>query len=97
LRKSNTRNLTLSRGKHALVSKIASDEDVQFHWSIVAADFGEAEEKILLDMIIDLWVTIQGFSFVSGWIEAYKQSNKRNLQKSKALRSGLYCSRDSDQ
>jgi len=65
LRKSNTRNLTLSGGKHALFSKIASDEDVQFHWSIVAADFGEAEEKILLDMIIDLWVTIQGFSFVS--------------------------------
>jgi len=54
LRKSNTRNLILSGGKHALVSKIASDEDVQFHWSIVAADFGEAEEKILLDMIIDL-------------------------------------------
>ena len=97
LRKSNTHNLTLSGGKHALVSKIASDEAVQFHWSVVAADFGEAEEKILLDMIIDLWVTIRGFSFVSGWIEAYKQSNKRNLQKSKALRSDLYCSRDSDQ
>jgi len=31
LRKSNTRNLTLSGGKHALFSKIASDEDVQFH------------------------------------------------------------------
>ena len=52
------------------------DEDVRFNLCIAAADFGEAEEKILLEMIVALWVTICGFSFVSGWIEQYKQTNK---------------------
>ena len=91
LRKSNMQSLSLSGGKH-LLCKITSDEDVHFNWCITAADFGEAEEKILLEMIIELWVTIRGFSFVSGWIEQYKQANKKTLQKSKALRSGLFSS-----
>ena len=89
LRKSNMRSLS-SGGKHLLITKLSSDEDVRFNWCIAAADFEEAEEKILLDMIIELWVTIRGFSFVSGWIEQYKQSSKKTLQKSKALRSGLF-------
>ena len=72
LRKSNMHSLSSSGGKHLLVGKLSSDENVRFNWCIAAADFGEAEEKILLDMIIELWVTIRGFSFVSGWIEQYK-------------------------
>ena len=34
-------------------------------------------------MIVGLWVTIRGFSFVSGWIAQYKQSSKKTLQKTK--------------
>ena len=45
-------SLSLSGGKHLLISKITSDEDVRFNWCIAAADFGEAEEKILLEKII---------------------------------------------
>ena len=95
LRKSNMQSLSLSGGKHILIGKITSGEDVRFNWCIAAADFGEAEEKILLEMIVELWVTIRGFSFVSGWIEQYKQANKKTLQKSKALRSGLFSSSSS--
>lgn len=94
-RKWKVRSLS-SGGKQALVSKISTDEDVRFYWCIVAADFGEAEEKILLDMIIDLWITVRGFAFVSGWIEQYKQSKKKSLQKSKGLRSGLFSSSSKD-
>ena len=95
LRKSNMQSLSLSGGKHILIGKITSDEDVRFNWCIAAADFGEAEEKILLEMIVELWVTIRGFYFVSGWIEQYKQANKKTLQKSKALCSGLFSSNSS--
>jgi hypothetical protein len=96
LRKTSVHILASSVQRQALLSKIASDEDVRFHWCIVAADFGEEEEKTLLDMIMDLWINIRGFSFVSGRIEQYKQSNKKNLQKSKALCSSLFSGSSTD-
>lgn len=43
LRRSNMRGLSLPGGKDLLISKITSDEDVQFHWCIAAAAFGEEE------------------------------------------------------
>jgi len=89
-RKANMCILSSSATKDLLISRITTDEDVQFNWCLAAAAFGETEEKILLEMIIKLWVTIRGFSFVSGWIEQYKQLNKKTLQKNKALRSGLF-------
>ena len=44
--------------KRILIGKITSDEDVRFNLCIAAADFGEAEEKILLEMIVALWYPI---------------------------------------
>lgn len=43
LRRSNMGGLSLPGGKDLLISKITSDEDVQFHWCIAAAAFGEEE------------------------------------------------------
>ena len=31
----------------------------------------------LLRMIVELYVTIRGFSYANGWIEQYKQTHKR--------------------
>ena len=76
LRRSNMRGLSLPGGKDLLISKITSDEDIQFHWCVAAAAFGEEEGKILLNMIIELWVTVRGFSLVSSWLEQFKQLNE---------------------
>ena len=72
-RKSNMQSLSLSAYSHQ------QDHNVPFNLCIAAADFGEVEEKILLEIIVALclWVAICGFSFVSGWIEQYKQTNKK--------------------
>ena len=43
-------------------------------------------------MIALVGLSVCGFSFVSGWIEQYEQANKETLQKSKALRRGLFSS-----
>ena len=67
-------------GKDLLISKITSDEDIQFHWCVAAAAFGKEEGKILLNMIIELWVTVHGFSFVSGWLEQFKQEDSSEKQ-----------------
>ena len=80
---------TLSAGsKAALVESIATDEDLLFYWSI-SAEWEEKEEQILLWMVIDLWVTVRGFSFAKSMLEMYKQAQKKTVQKSKGVRKQL--------
>ena len=76
----------LSHGmKSTIVKSVIDNEDVAFHWSIVAVEADE-EEEILLEKIIELWVAIRGFSFARSWMEMFKQSTKKGTQRSKALR-----------
>ena len=80
---------TISAGfKDLLIEAITSDEDVQFFWSILPAEW-EEEELVLFQMIINLWITIRGFSFAGSWLEMHKQSNKKTVQKSKGIRKHL--------
>ena len=66
---------TLSAGSKAeLVESITTDEDVLFYWSILSAEWEEKEEQILLRMLIELWVTVRGFSFAKSMLEMYKQA-----------------------
>ena len=69
---------TLTTGsKAAVVQSTATDEEVLFYWSIISAEW-EEEEQILLRMIIELWVTIRGFSFARSMMEMYKQAQKKS-------------------
>ena len=61
---------------------IKNDDDVQFFWSLVAADWEEEKAQALLS---DLWITIRGFSFASSWIEKFKTEHKKAVQKSKGV------------
>ena len=61
------------------------NEDVQFFWSIIGADWDENCGSVLLQMLVSQWVKIRGFSFASAWIEKYKTT----IQKSKGVRKQL--------
>ena len=54
------------------------------------ADIEDDKTTILLKMIMELFVTIRGFSFAKSFMELYKQSAKKSTQKSKALRRKIY-------
>ena len=71
------------------MSKILCDEDVLFYWAIVSADWGVKDSNMLLQEIVEHFVTIRGFSFASGWMEKYKKATKKSTQKSKGLRKQL--------
>ena len=78
-----------SDSKKELLTKIASDAEVQFWWAIVAIDVGdETEDANLLHEIVNSWVTIRGFSMTSNWLEQYKLA-KKSIKKTKSLRKGL--------
>ena len=76
----------------ALRASIIGNQDVVFYWSIAAAQFDEKEAELLLEKITDLWITVRGFAYTSGWLEQYKQKEKKGIQKSKSLRTRVQCS-----
>lgn len=75
--------------KNAAKEEIMKNEDVLFYWSLVSVSFDEAESNELLNQIIQQWITVRGFSCVSGFMERYKQKNEKSTQKSKGLRKTL--------
>ena len=74
----------LGQGSRAEIEKkMLEDEEILFAWSIASVD---KTSSILLKMIVELWLTIRGFSFAGAFIEQYKSATKKSLQRSKALR-----------
>ncbi|XP_065917789.1 uncharacterized protein [Dysidea avara] len=79
--------------KEEIVEKVTSSDDVEFYWLISTADFKIGEKEVhsaLLKEIVQLYVTIRGFSYASFWMEKFKQSAKKSTQRSKSLRRDLY-------
>lgn len=72
-----------------LKEEIPGDEDVQFQWAIISANWDREEAQTLLPLIIQLWVTIRGFSYASAWMEKHKQTTKKSTQKTKGVRKQL--------
>lgn len=80
----------LSVGMRKEIKKsIVEDVDVKANWSVVAQDMDEDVGSVLLGKIIDVWITIRGFSFAGAYMELYKQRAKTTLQRSKGLRKKL--------
>lgn len=79
--------------KKEIIADVTSNDDVLFYWIIATADFEIDDEEVhemLLKMIVELYITIRGFSYASGWMEKYKQYSKQSTQRSKSLRRDLY-------
>ena len=72
-----------------VVEKISANNDVSFYWCILSTDICSNDADYVLNTLIEMWVTVRGFSFVNGWIELYKQNKKQNLQRSKSLRKKI--------
>ena len=49
-----------------MYSVIAND-DVLFHWCLLSFETDDEDATQLLRMLVDLWITIRGFSFLSSW------------------------------
>ena len=63
---------------------LCGDDAVQNKWSDLADEW-EEEAKVLLDMIIELWVTVRGHSTAGAMMETHQIQKKQSLQKSKSI------------
>ena len=69
---------------------IVGDDEVQFKWTFLSIAIDSEEEvQELLHEIVQLWVTVRGFSIAASWMETYKQATKQTKQKSTSLRKHL--------
>ncbi len=76
--------------KEDLIGSVASNDDVQFYWSMVSIDIDdEVVSRDLLLEIITYWLTIRGFSVAREWMEMYKRGTVKTTKKSKPLRKSL--------
>ena len=75
--------------KNKVIKSIRADIDVNYYMGRVAEDVDESVRNELLAEIVNLYVTVRGFSFAKSWLEIYKQEQRKKLQKSKSLRSKL--------
>lgn len=73
-------HLKLMRGsKQSLICDVMEDEDVQSCWTMIAVREEDAQE--LLQNIVELWLTIRGFSTTAVWLEEYKRALQDNQEK----------------
>lgn len=77
-------------GKSVIIDYVLKNNDVQFYSSMLSVDIQEEQHNSeLLQHIIQLWLTIRGFSISKAWMEDYKCAVKSSTAKSKGLRKNL--------
>ena len=76
--------------KDEWIHAVVVDQDVQFFSTILSTNIDdEANVCQLLQEIVDLWVTIRGFSTTSSWMEQYKRTEQKTTRRVKGLRKSL--------
>lgn len=80
---------TSIEAKEMMTTSVRENEDVLFFWSLLSADWSVESADALLKMIVEHWTVVRGFSYVSAFLEKYKQDKKKTVQKSKGLRKTL--------
>ena len=60
-----------------IIRNIITNDDVDFYWLIAYFKIHETEE--LLYRMVELYVTVRGFSYASAWLEKYKQRTKKSM------------------
>ena len=76
--------------KRCVLEKIVKNEDVQFNWLLLSQDIDDvAHAEHLLTEIVNLWVTIRGYSIAASWMAEYKKNARKTTQKSTGLRKSI--------
>ncbi len=75
---------TEDEGKVGIIQFFSVDENVQFYWSMIAADIEDDVELYeLLKGIVELWLNIRGFSISKMWMEKQKVESRESVRQKK--------------
>ena len=76
--------------KDTAMKALLKSDDL-FEWCLIAVEADDDISTLVLEKIVELYVTVRGFAFAKSCMEMYKQVKKKTVQKSRALRSKLAC------
>ena len=82
--------------KSTVVKAIMENEEVLFHWCMLTAESEDKDAEVVFGMLVDMWITVRGFSFASQWLEVYKREkinffkDQRHYVKT-LIKITLYC------
>ena len=75
--------------KKEIIEGVMGNDDVLFHWNNLAVDIINKQNSMeLLGHIVQLWLTIRGFSISKAWMDKYKVQAQAETAK-KSLRKEL--------
>ena len=87
------RKYTLASNKQWCASTcseaILRNNDLRFQWCIVAAAIEHDSSELLLQKIVNLYVTVRGFAFATSCLEMFKHAQHKTMKKTRSLRSEL--------
>ena len=75
--------------KEVIIEEIVIDDDIQFYWSMICVDLDSHVREQLLQQIVQVWVTIRGFSTAGAFIEQYKRVTKKSTKNQPAYAKDL--------
>ena len=75
--------------KGSIISSLMDDDSILFSWIFISRELDENDSKELLHQVIEMWLTIRGYSTAGAWMEHYKQIKKDVIQGKHALRKDL--------
>jgi hypothetical protein len=59
--------------KKEIIDGVMENDDVSFHWNNLAIDITNEQNSMeLLRHVVQLWLTIRGFSISKAWMDKYK-------------------------
>ena len=72
--------------REKVATETQNDDDVQFYWCLLSGNMDQECSEKLLELLINKYITVRGFSFAKSVMEMYKKDTKKGTQKAKALR-----------
>eukprot|EP00731_Ephydatia_muelleri_P024487 Em0016g758a len=72
-----------------IAPKVKNNEDVLFCWSMLSSSWDEESSKTLFKMVVDLWLTIRGYSTASAWIEKSRSRRRKAFHQTHSDSSSL--------
>ena len=77
--------------KDRAIKALLKSDDLLFEWCLIAVEADDDISTLVLEKIVELYVTVRGLTFAKSCMEMYKQAKKKTVHKSRALRSKLAC------
>ncbi|SMN01231.1 hypothetical protein SPONN_2327 [uncultured Candidatus Thioglobus sp.] len=75
--------------KDRVFAILSEDNEIQFHWSMMAFDLDEETSPCVFAEILKLFITVRGFAYASAIVDDYKRTCGLTNKRKKALRKEL--------